>query len=131
MEVATYETPRAHGRAMGVGRTAFAAQHGPDGSSAKRSTNAAQRHFLDSLHRRALARSARTLGPLADSIRPLPQLAQKRRLRRDHRRLAGEALTCSPKTDPRVMRVFKPGKGKEILDETDKTFAGTDHRQAT
>ena len=39
-------------------------------------------------------------------------------------------VTCSPKTGPRVMRVVCPKTGKEILDETDKTFAGTDHRQA-
>jgi hypothetical protein len=28
------------------------------------------------------------------------------------------------------MRVFSPGKGKEILDETDKTFIAADHQQA-
>jgi hypothetical protein len=40
-------------------------------------------------------------------------------------------LTCSPISDPRVMRVFQPHKGKEILDECssqEASFARADHR---
>src|SRR3954468_8232628 len=44
-EVFTHETPRAHGRAMGVGRAALASQHGPDGPPGQRSTNAANGIF--------------------------------------------------------------------------------------
>ncbi len=42
-----------------------------------------------------------------------------------------DKVTCSPIPDPRVMRVFEPGKGKEILDEfiwQEASFAGADHR---
>lgn len=69
---------------MGVGRTAPTAEHGP------RSTNAGQRHLLDSCHRRVLARSARTLRTLADGIRPLLAMVQEWRLCRPHRGPAGQ-----------------------------------------
>lgn len=41
-----------------------------------------------------------------------------------------EAVTCSPKLDPVVMRVLTARMGKEILDEAEATRSGPDHRQA-
>ncbi len=39
-------------------------------------------------------------------------------------------LTCSPKLDPVLMRVFTARMGKEILDEAEETWPGPSHRQA-
>jgi hypothetical protein len=41
-----------------------------------------------------------------------------------------DRLACSPKTDPDVMRVSAPMKGKEILNEREATQSGADHPQA-
>src|SRR6202030_4317952 len=40
-------------------------------------------------------------------------------------------LTCSPKTDPCVMRVSSARQGKEVLDETEATQSGADHSEAS
>jgi transposase len=37
-------------------------------------------------------------------------------------------LTCSPKTDPDVMRVLRPKEGRRDFHETEETQSGADHR---
>jgi hypothetical protein len=46
-------------------------------------------------------------------------------------RCSGTALTCSRKTDPGVMRVNRPGTGKEILDEAKEAHPRAGRPQAT
>ena len=46
-------------------------------------------------------------------------------------RLVPALMTCSPKSDPGVMRVNCPRTGKETLDEAQETFPGTGGSQAS
>ena len=39
-------------------------------------------------------------------------------------------VTCSPKTDPGVMRVYRPGRGKETLDEAQEAQSRAGGAQA-
>ena len=39
-------------------------------------------------------------------------------------------MTCSPKTDPGVMRVYRPRGGKETLDEAQEAQSRADRPQA-